>query len=202
MRSCRVVKAQGAWLRSHCFCFSEIKKKRHPVIFPNVNFKCNFLLLFYWWDTGFRHQMSFLWLCLWVYWIPVTDSICDTARTFLWRLAKNTLYTAFCKEHHLSEWILFLLGVLKQTLFAFVYLSFLFSWLRTDRILKMWFVDWVAVIHLLLGIFVAFHLRNNNFHHSLIDKCAWPTTVHIPLYWDVLHDMFLVACKCLKVSSK
>lgn len=171
-----------------------MKKKRHSVTFPNDNFKCNFLLLFYWWDVGFRwwHQMSFLWLFLWVYWIPVTDSICDTARTFLSLVfCKNTLYTACCKEHHLSEWVLFLLGVLKQTLFAFVYLSFLFSWLRTDRILKIRFVDWVAVIHLLLGILVAFHLRNNDFHHSLIDKCTWPTTVRIHLYWDVLHGIFL-----------
>lgn len=107
----------------------------------------------------------------------------------VWCSAKHTLYTAFCKEHHLSEWVLLLLGVLKQTLFAFVYLSFLFSWLRTDRILKIRFVDWVAVIHLLLGILVAFHLRSNNFHHSLIDKCAWPTAVRIPLYWDVLDDI-------------
>lgn len=107
----------------------------------------------------------------------------------LWCYAKNTFYTAFCKEHHLSEWVWFLLGVLKQTLFVFVYLSFLSSWLRTDRIMKIWFVDWVAVIHLLLGILVPFHWRNNHFHHSLIDKCAWLTTVHIPLYWNALDDV-------------
>lgn len=60
-------------------------------------------------------------------------SVIQHVPSSVWCLAKNTLHAAFCKGHHLSEFyfsplrVLFLLGVLKEALFAFVYLSFLFS---------------------------------------------------------------------------